>query len=344
MTEVVGNSLTDPTTSLVGAIDSAAASLVVAAWTSPLPSTGTFRIRIDDELIQVASVAGTTLGTLTRGIEGTAAAAHSNGAAVSIVLTAGGLAAYVSQRGGQPWTIKAIGTPDTPYAAEANDLLLASGFTVVNLPGAPPTGTQVAVALSSSTSAICNITTTDGSLINGATGFLVTSAENYPSTTFIYDGENWQVLSSQGSVIYLGPGLTYKIVGQDGYVVTISDGTVDTTGVLYAAAFAIDVWGVAPGGAEFKKTPSVAPVDGDVPNGTVYEWFDNTPGAPAARFIAKDADGTPTDGLVASLAPDFSAFINVAKPTVTGSRGGNAALASLLARLAALGLIIDGTS
>jgi hypothetical protein len=34
----------------------------------------------------------------------------------------------------------------------------------------------------------------------------------------------------------------------------------------------------------------------------------------------------------------------IAQPTVTGSRGGNAALASLLTQLAALGLIVDGTS
>jgi hypothetical protein len=32
------------------------------------------------------------------------------------------------------------------------------------------------------------------------------------------------------------------------------------------------------------------------------------------------------------------------KPTVTGSRGGNAALASLLTALAAQGLIVDGSS
>lgn len=34
----------------------------------------------------------------------------------------------------------------------------------------------------------------------------------------------------------------------------------------------------------------------------------------------------------------------ISKPTVTGSRGGNAALASLLTALASYGLIIDGTS
>jgi hypothetical protein len=34
----------------------------------------------------------------------------------------------------------------------------------------------------------------------------------------------------------------------------------------------------------------------------------------------------------------------IIKPTVTGSRGGNAALASLLTQLAALGLVIDSST
>ncbi|NUQ76102.1 MAG: hypothetical protein HUU21_21390 [Polyangiaceae bacterium] len=40
----------------------------------------------------------------------------------------------------------------------------------------------------------------------------------------------------------------------------------------------------------------------------------------------------------------FFAANPVAKPTVTGSRGGNAALASLLTALATLGLITDSSS
>lgn len=40
----------------------------------------------------------------------------------------------------------------------------------------------------------------------------------------------------------------------------------------------------------------------------------------------------------------FYAATPVTKPTVSGSRGGNAALASLLTALATLGLITDGTS
>lgn len=40
----------------------------------------------------------------------------------------------------------------------------------------------------------------------------------------------------------------------------------------------------------------------------------------------------------------FHGATSVAQQTVTGSRGGNAALASLLTKLATLGLIVDGTS
>jgi hypothetical protein len=43
-------------------------------------------------------------------------------------------------------------------------------------------------------------------------------------------------------------------------------------------------------------------------------------------------------------APGFNGTSPVAKPTITGSRGGNAALASLLTALAATGLLTDGTS
>lgn len=40
----------------------------------------------------------------------------------------------------------------------------------------------------------------------------------------------------------------------------------------------------------------------------------------------------------------FNGTTSIAKPTVSGSRGGNAALQSLLSQLAAYGLIIDSTT
>lgn len=64
------------------------------------------------------------------------------------------------------------------------------------------------------------------------------------------------------------------------------------------------------------------------------EWILYT-GA-AANFRVTHVTGTPYMG--------FYGATPVAKPTVTGSRGGNAALASLLTQLASLGLIVDSTS
>ncbi len=72
---------------LVSAITNVSASLVVGDGTK-FPATGNFRIRIDDELILVGARSGTTLSSLTRGIESTTAAAHSAAVLVRHVLTA----------------------------------------------------------------------------------------------------------------------------------------------------------------------------------------------------------------------------------------------------------------
>lgn len=74
---------------LNGAINNSVTSLVVAS-ASTFPTSPQFRIKIDDEIILVTGVSGTTF-TVTRGAESTTAASHSNGATVTGVLTAGGL-------------------------------------------------------------------------------------------------------------------------------------------------------------------------------------------------------------------------------------------------------------
>jgi hypothetical protein len=56
-------------------------------------SGGDFRILVDREIMKVTGVSGTTL-TVVRGQEGTVATAHSNGATVKHVLTAGALDAH----------------------------------------------------------------------------------------------------------------------------------------------------------------------------------------------------------------------------------------------------------
>ena len=64
------------------------------------------------------------------------------------------------------------------------------------------------------------------------------------------------------------------------------------------------------------------------------EWIVYTGGA--ANIRATHVGGTPY--------MSFYGATPVAKPEVTGSRGANAALASLLTQLAALGLITDSTT
>lgn len=85
MTERFSN---EAATTLVATITGAATSLTVAS-SSGFPAAN-FRIRIDDELMIVTAVVGTTW-TVTRGAEGTGATGHSSGAAIQHVLTAGGL-------------------------------------------------------------------------------------------------------------------------------------------------------------------------------------------------------------------------------------------------------------
>jgi hypothetical protein len=84
-------------TTLVGTITGAATSLVVAT-SSGAPGVN-FRIRIDNEyLLVTAGPPGSTTWTVARAQEGSVAATHQNGAAVTHVLTAGGLAQAITDR------------------------------------------------------------------------------------------------------------------------------------------------------------------------------------------------------------------------------------------------------
>ena len=75
-------------TTLNGAVDDSQTSVVVTSDTGSPDAN--FRIRIDNEYMIVTAKSGTTF-TVTRAAEGSAAAAHSSGATVTHILTAGGL-------------------------------------------------------------------------------------------------------------------------------------------------------------------------------------------------------------------------------------------------------------
>lgn len=98
MAEVFANSAAS---TLSAAITTTGATSCTVTSATGFPSSGNFRMLVDSEIMIVTAVAGSTF-TITRGAEGTTAATHANGAAVTHVLTAGALAAMQSagsQRG-----------------------------------------------------------------------------------------------------------------------------------------------------------------------------------------------------------------------------------------------------
>ena len=99
---------------LNGAIIAGATSLVVASAAS-FPATGNFRIIIDSEIFLVSAVTGNTL-TVTPGYEGTAQSAHSNGANVTHILTAGAASSFVQKNSQGAVIINGVGDSITAQA------------------------------------------------------------------------------------------------------------------------------------------------------------------------------------------------------------------------------------
>jgi len=83
------------TTTLDGGVDDSTTSVAVVDG-SVFPASGTFRVNVEDELMEVSSRSTNTL-TVVRGSESTSAAAHSSGATVKAVLTAASLVAAIQE-------------------------------------------------------------------------------------------------------------------------------------------------------------------------------------------------------------------------------------------------------
>ncbi len=113
------------TTTLTAAITNVQTTLTVASAAN-FPTEGDFRILIGTELLLVTSVSGTTF-TVTRGIEGTTAAAYAGGTTVTGIITAGGL---------DQWVNDAFGGYTSGYPMrilnKAGTTLQVSNFTWVN--------------------------------------------------------------------------------------------------------------------------------------------------------------------------------------------------------------------
>jgi hypothetical protein len=126
MAEVYANAI--PRT-LTADITSGATSLSVSAATG-FPASGNFSIKIEDEIIRVGAISGTTLSSLTRGAESTTAAAHTTGAVVLHVITKTALDNIIIEAGGP--IVFPAGTKKT-FSPDAT----LSGLNVGSLAGNP---------------------------------------------------------------------------------------------------------------------------------------------------------------------------------------------------------------
>lgn len=105
-------------TTLNGTINNSVTSLVVTSATG-FPTSGNFRIIVEDEIMLVTAVSGTTF-TVTRAHEGTTGASHASGVAVTQVHTAGAIDSIRSDQ------IKVGAYGSRPAASKAGNLWISN--------------------------------------------------------------------------------------------------------------------------------------------------------------------------------------------------------------------------
>ncbi len=109
---------------------------LTVASAATFPSSGQFRVLVEDEIMLVTDVSGTTF-TVTRGHEDTTAVTHASSAPVALVLTAGSISEYIRdfanpQLGGHPaYTL----------TDKSGNVLTKSSFTEQNFGSATATDT-----------------------------------------------------------------------------------------------------------------------------------------------------------------------------------------------------------
>jgi hypothetical protein len=150
---------------------------------SEFPSTGTFRIRIEDELIKVTARSSNVL-TIVRGQEGTTAVSHASGSTVTQVLTATGLQALgtVLHRTDTAANLPAAALEGRLFLPTNGVHLLRDNASSWDAWGPiyqqyaplPMTGTQTTT-----------LSGNGGSISSGATSAIVASSTGFPSTPFL---------------------------------------------------------------------------------------------------------------------------------------------------------------
>lgn len=104
------------TTTLAAAITSSGATSITVTDGSVFPATGDFDVKVDNEIMTCTARSGNTL-TVTRGVGGTTATTHANGATITNILTTSDVGAFVQTSIYSHATVASAGTltPDAAY-------------------------------------------------------------------------------------------------------------------------------------------------------------------------------------------------------------------------------------
>ena len=195
------------TTTLNGTITSSATTLIASSTTS-FPATPQFRIIIDSEIMLVTGVSGGTSNTtytVSRGVENTTQASHTNGATISMILTA----AAMNQAKVDAVTVRTLSSVKAAnYTLSSNDDIVlfntSSNSFTISFPSSPTLG-ENHILVDVGGAAATNPLTISGNGNNivthtGAAASTDTLGNNYATTHYIYNGTNWSLMRAQGAL------------------------------------------------------------------------------------------------------------------------------------------------
>jgi hypothetical protein len=239
----------DGASTLNGAISSTTATTFTVTNASSFPPTGEFAVQIDSEIILVTQGAGTVNWTGIRGMFGTTAATHSNGASITMPaggpvditakvdfsdIVSGDTADYLSTSASDNLMIIALKGRDASGIIQTETKTL-NGTTIVN-------GSQVWDRLLSAGLGAGTTLTNAGGIAAGATSMTVAGNSNYPSSgnfNIMMAKEIMTVTAGQGTntwTITRGVGGTTATAHNQGdnvYLMPFGDiGVVDHTKVI----------------------------------------------------------------------------------------------------------------
>jgi hypothetical protein len=244
-----------------------------------------------------------------------------------------------STAGDWRWNIGSPGNNDgflllgrSTYVATAYDLAIGSdGGVLVNTYVQSPTYR-------------CNITGLGGSAILA----WANTGGNFNGTCSV--GLNY-VSGTQNVKVYLGlAGGNFQVTRNDNVLLLQTSNVGATTiGVQAATAKPLVLQGATAQTGQMLQLQGKSSLQQREQADIDTAWVDSTDATRAARLVLRAWDtaareGMRIEGTGTAPAIGFLGAAAMARPAVTGSRGGNAALASLLTALANLGLITDSTT